>query len=398
MKLIIVIFLSIVFLFGDKIEIITLKKEPLKNIFSLIPDIETNNTKVKKNKVLKLKMPFYASLSLDLLKTDKEDLNYLIKKYNNRLPFRDKLEALIRLKRINEAKKVAFENLKKSNDYRTYKQDRDFYMNYANRIKLENNYVTSKSISYLKNKTGIKYYLFKGYYGYFYNENYFTNKYSNINIFKLGIKRLLNKGYNYYEIGGKNNKGLFLFKNNYPSRKIESDFFIGRDKADESDYLLFNATKTFIKEHILYSFTNKNVLEASLSFNRYNDKKYLGNSYILNLKYIKKLRVTYPNFAYYVFSNFNHFSKNKKLPLSSKEVGIGYFFGLDQKEIYHHKITPFLDTSLVYNSKFGSNINFLIGASGRIYRHDNLSFGINYSKSISGNNNFEYKLNYIYWF
>jgi len=395
------LFILLVNLFANnKIKIITLEKKEVKNIFSLLP-LDKNETKRKKIKISKngFKFPFYVSFSLDLLKTNKEEMSYLIKKYNKKLPFRDKLEGLIKLKRISEAKKVAFENLKKSNEPFTYKQIRDFYMNYANRLKIENSFVSSKNISYFKNKNSIKNYCFRGYYLYLKNENYLNNKYSNIYIFKVGVKELLNKGYNYFEVGERNLKLLFLFKNYNYYHKFEFNSYVGRDKADESEYLLFNTTKNYIKEDILYHFTNRNFLNVNFSFNSYNNKEsFLGNGFLMNLKYIQKLRVTYPDFSYYIFSNFNHFTKNINLPKSSCEVGVGGFFGLNQKEIYHHTIKPFVDTSLTYNCKFGSSVNFLAGVSGRVFRSDNLSFSINDSKSLNGNNIFEYKLNYIYWF
>lgn len=379
---------------------VKIKKEKLKNIFNLLP--VTRNILIKKEALHSsntIKIPPYALLSLDLLKNNKEEISSLIKKYDKKLPFRDKFEGLVRLKRISKAKELAFNNIKNSDEYLTYKQIRDFYMNYANRFKIQNDFVDSKPVSYFVNKNSIKHYFLRGYYIYIKDENYLTNQFSNVTLVRLGIKKLLNKGYNYFEIGSKNSKILFLFKNSYPSRKFESNFYIGRGNADESDYLLFNAIKTFLKEEFTFYVTNRNYIQTTVSFNNYNDKNnFLGNGMTVNLRYVRKLRVTYPDFSYYTFFNFNKFSSNSKLPQSSYECGIGYFFGLDHKDIYFHTIKPFFDTYLDYNFKYGTSLNFLLGAGGRLYRHDNLSAGIKYSKTLDGAKYFEYLLNYIFWF
>lgn len=371
-----------------------------KNIFNLIKSKKTQKTKItKQKKSSKITIPIYARLSLDLLKNNKEKTAYLIKKYNKKLPFRDKLEALIRLKRINEAKKIAFENLKNSTDYLTYKQFRDFYVNYANRFNTKNTLVISQNLSYFVNKNSIKYYFLKGYYIYLYNENYFPNKYYNMIIFKLGIKQFLNRGYNFFTIGAKNSSILFLFKNHYPLKQFVSNFYIGKTKTDISNYLLFYGTKTFIKENNTLYITNRNILDSSVSFNRYKEhQNFLGNSILINLKYTRKLRMAYPDFSFYIFTTIAKFSKNINLPQNSYEEGVGYSFGLNQQETYHNNITPFFNIYAYYNNIYKLNLNFLLGINGAVLGHDNLSSSIQYSKSLSGIKNIEYRINYILWF
>ena len=376
-----IIFISII-LFADD----------LKNIFSLLPDVKKEIVKKKKEKT---KFPLYAKLSLDLLRLDKNELSQLINS-KKPLPFRDKLVALIKLNRINEAKKLAYNNLRDSDDYLTYKQVRDFYMTYANRFKTENRYIKSDR-SYFENKNSLKIYLLNGKYGYFHNINYFSKE-DNVNIVKFGIKELLQRGYNYFEAGEKNSKSLFLFRNYLFYKNIYITSSLGRESADESRYLLFNALKTSFKESIDIKLKNRYLFRSSVSINFYKDKKYLGKSLIFNFRYVEKLRFTYPDFNYYIFSNFNFFSKDKNLPPISYEGGAGMFFGLDDKEIYHHTLKPFIDVYFNYNNKFKSSLNFLIGASKRFYRKDNLSISFRYTTSLNGAKNFEYGLNYSFWF
>ena len=415
----------------------SIKKVKIFNIFKVIE----NNQKLKKKVVKKeiniskdisstnLDLPLYAKLSLELVKNNKLNINKLLKKHHNQLPVRDRVQAEIQTGDIKQTYNDAYFNMKNDySDYLSYKQARDLYIKYSNRINILTKLNNLDKINVIDNSMSAKIYIFNPYYLYLKTNSLLSqnnnSSYKNIQSFdndtKVGIQKLTNRGSFYAEIGeriSKENFFEYLLRYNTFIKYISYEGSIGiNQKSTENSYLLYAGKTNYFKNDFTFNITNKDIFSLNLDYNRYysQDNFYLGNSIIEYLKYTRKLRLAYPDFSYYgYFKNANYSKTSNKgdtkqistinnfdvLSKSYYETGVGFLFGWRHYDTYTKIWRPFIDTSLFYNSLNDFGINFSAGIGGGIYHQDNLSLLLNYSSPLKGLNNYlEFVLDYNLWF
>jgi hypothetical protein len=409
-------------------------QKEVKDIFSIIPSakIKENKEKLKESKK-EVKFEPYAILSLEMAKTDKEGINKTLKTYKNTLPYRDKLQAEIITGQINKAYKTSYRNLRNSYfDYLAYKQSRDLYMDYSNRFNIDTSYNHIEDFSSLNLNFQLRKYLFKGFYLYLNNINYFITHYdkgtyknlSNIDSsFSLALKKLFDASNLYVEFGFRKAQKTFLtlltkytvINNKY----LTSSFLLALNQPSfESTQMFLGGLKNFIGYEYSFNINSKNIVSGDIKANYYTtqDFKNKGKGFTFSTNYLHKYRVGYPDFSTYAFLNgsiFNEKTTNsnllnkillfpnaKILPENFLETGIGFLFGLDYREIYQKQVRPFLDTNIAYNTAYGIGYSLSAGLGGQIFDEDNLSAWLSFGRGFSGQpyTIFRLYISYKKWF
>jgi hypothetical protein len=419
------------------------EKQEVK-IFNIFSVVEKDENKTKKRAVIvsdnniskevnvskKVELPLYAKLSLELTKDNKPNIAKLLKQHD-KLPVRDRVQAEINVGNVKQAYSDVYFNMKHDySDYLSYKQARDLYMQYSNRLNILTKFNNLDKINTIDNNINLKVYIFNPYYLYIGNDFLISknsnSSYQNIQTLdtdtKIGLEKLTNRGSLYGEIGYRKSYETFfeyLLKYNTIITKYisyEGKLGFNQKVEGETSYLLYAGKKDYLSNSLTFNLTNKESINLELDFNKFysQDSVYLGNSIMEYIKYIRKLRVAYPDFSYYTyFKNDNYFQSSNRgdtknistidnfdvLSKSYYETGVGFLFGWRHYDTYTKIWRPFIDTSIFYNSLTNVGINVFAGIGGSIYHQDNLSFGLNYSTPQNNISNYlEMLINYNLWF
>ncbi len=380
---------------------------------------EVNLTKLKRIKTVSdIKFSPYIKFSMALLENNKEELKKTVN--NKSLPYKDKVEAYVKLGMINKASCQINKNLKSSSlDYQVYQQAVNFYTVYANRFKFKSFLQRSDKIDTLNNEFSTK----------FYNKGIKLNQnilLKNGNKLYKNLKNLysLNFFVKYKKL--KTNINFNKFYKNFIGVKFDwyiknSDIqFALNQKSDESIYMLYGGRKNFINFIYNYYLDNRNYFSSNLKYNIFYTQKsnYIGQGENFNIRYTDNLRVGYPDFSYYLFfnqgvykesnkadslmKNFSNVSNFDVLPDKFYIIGNGLSFGMNNLDTLSPGFLPFGDVSLNYEIlKRNFGYNLLFGLRRRIFFKDNLMIGVNYSKALNKadtNPFIKFLLRYYYWF
>jgi hypothetical protein len=423
--------------YNEKLENIT--NEKVFNIFGVVYKEENETKKInisdKKfskevNVSTKVELPLYAKFSLELTKYNKSNIVKLLKQHD-KLPVMDRVQGEINVGNIAKAYKDVYFNMKHNySDYLSYKQARDLYMQYSNRLNILTKFNNIDKINSIENNTNLKIYIFNPYYLYISNDSIISKNnnstYKNIQTLdietNIGLETLTNRGSIYAQIGYRKSYETFLEYllkyNTIITKYISYEGKLGfNQKSDgENTYLLYAGKKDYFSNNFTFNLTNKDSIYLNVDYSKFysQDSVYLGDSIMEYIKYMHKLRVTYPDFSYYTyFKNSNYKQTDKKgdiknistienfdtLSKSYYETGVGFLFGWRHYDTYTKIWRPFLDSSIFYNNLTNVGVNISLGIGGSIYHQDNLSFGINYSTPQNNiNNYFEVLINYNLWF
>jgi len=85
-----------------------------------------------------------------------------------------------------------------------------------------------------------------------------------------------------------------------------------------------------------------------------------------------------------VIKQLSPFTSFRVLPESFFSIGLGFSFGFEHKYSYTRFWRPFFDASLAYNSLGGLGISTEVGIGGAVFRRDNFSVGLSFSKNTGG--------------
>jgi hypothetical protein len=188
------------------------------NIFGVVYKEENETKKInisdKKfskevNVSKKVELPLYAKLSLELTKDNKPNIVKLLKQHD-KLPVRDRVQAEINVGNVKQAYSDVYFNMKHDySDYLSYKQARDLYMQYSNRLNILTKFNNLDKINTIDNNINLKVYIFNPYYLYIGNDFLISknsnSSYQNIQTLdtdtKIGLEKLTNRGSLYGEIG-----------------------------------------------------------------------------------------------------------------------------------------------------------------------------------------------------
>ena len=380
---------------------------------------ELNLSKIKSIKQTNVKFEPYIDLSMALLTNDKEKLKKIVT--HKRLPYRDKVQGLIKAGMINKAAQQIYKNLKNNSiDYEARRQGVDFYTVYERRLKFVWFLQRNDKIDTLNSVIGLK--SFNK--GIKFNQNILIKNsntlYKNLkNLYSLSFfikyKKLktdvsFNKAY-------KNFMGVKFDWNVYTNLNLELGL---NQKSDESIYLLYGGKKNFVNLIYNYFLDNRHYFSSNVKYNLFytQNNKYVGSGENFNIRYTDNLRVGYPDFSYYVFfnqglykqsenadflmANFSTVSNFDVLPDKFYIIGNGISFGVNNLDTLSPRLLPFGDFSVNYEMlKKNLGYNILFGFRKRLFYEDNLMMGVNYSKVLNKANTnpfIKFVLRYYYWF
>lgn len=407
------------------------------NIFNLIPDYKIDNSTNQQEKnynISKGTSPLqpYAKLSLEILNYDKEKIKNTLNKYRLTLPYRDKLEAEIITGQIWKAYKTAYINsINSKYDYLSYKQNRDLYMTYANNLNFNTELQHIEDVSRVSNRLTLKKYLRENLYFLIKDTSFYTYDYDSKiydidsldHLFSMGFYINKNRADISTNFGIRNSIKTFPyfdFSLNYTNNKyLNTKFSLGLNSlAEETNYLFYGGMKDFINLSFDFKLNNKNTISSDISFNNYasQERNSIGFGFVSNVSYTKKLRVTYPDYTYYIYLSQGIFNEKNNLkgtitevskednfnalPDNYIELGVGFQFGFDYYSIYNRRWRPFLDTSIGINDNNNLGYSIFTGLGGSVFKQDNLAIGVKFAKGFFGQdyNIYNIELNYNIWF
>lgn len=405
-----------------------------KDIFHLIPDInfEKKQNKKEQKQRERVKIQPYAILNLEINEVNKDAIRKQLKKHRHTLPYRDKVLAEDITGEANEALNSAYKNLERSkDDYLAYKQFKDLYEKYSNRFQSKINYEYFEDVSRFYTQAQLKEYIGNNIYLYLNNENYITTSYKNRNykylpkfdsLFTLGLKKLFDSKYLLIRLGIRKSLEtlpVLSMDYNFKNKYLDSTLSLGvNQRAEESNYSFYGASKTNIKYSADIPINSKNVISNNISINKYysQDFKDLGNGLNIESRYLHKYRVGYPDFSTYtsISGGFYNEKSNKIgsinkilvtpniriLPNNFIEACAGFSFGLNYINTYEKQLRPFLDANTCYNTAYGIGYSVFSGLGGQMFDNDNFSLGIYMGKGLftSPYTIFKLQLYYRKWF
>ena len=359
----------------------------------------------------------WIKMNLALLFDDRTRQLYLIEKYPETIPIRDRVEAAVRTGQIGLAKKLAFKGLKENpRDYQLYKWLRDLYMQYSGYLKFSTEYFFRNTVNqgkidlYYRHTLQNRHYLIL-------KSNITTQSSSDrsqyINVpstdsyISLAFKRLTDRGYIKYTLGVRNAFDDFVFSGFSYSSYIKDRWSIllklyVNSFADDSVYLILGGMKTGISLDNEYMLNDRTYLNLTLYLDRFygQDGTYLGYGNLLELQGHYKLRVSYPDFSFrgYITSgiysetdgnkgNITRLSPNPNpaiLPEDFVEFGGEFYFGYDNRYLYTRTVRPFMRVGVFYNSITHLGYNGEFGIGGILTKSDNLDAGISFYRGFTG--------------
>ncbi len=402
--------------------------EDLKEI-KIIYNLQRNNYQTVKYILKKYRNPSpWIELNLALKHYDRYRMDKIIKTHKRYLPIRDSVEALKILGYIGVSKNYGFENLNKNPyDNLLYRKYRDIVQNYENRFNIGVEYYLRRKISQFGGLSNFKYK--SGKYSYHvgikhynilsnYNEE-IKNLPSSMYLISIGISSKRDS-YSYgfsvsYLERLKSLLGLKLDIETYLKDDLHIRLTGGKNLiSEETMYLYYGGMKDILRSIIFYNLTNNTFLDISAELNRYKsqDNKDIGKGYIFTMEGFKKLRIGYPDYTFYSYLKKGYFSEKEDkgiinrisiynnpvvLPESYLEIGTGFSFGLEHKNIYTRIWRPYFNSVLFANSITGLGFGFEAGAGGSLWNQDHLSLGLSFFKGVQGTTDSILKLNIGYF-
>ncbi|WP_457642046.1 tetratricopeptide repeat protein [Persephonella sp.] len=358
----------------------------------------------------------WMELNVALNYDDRNRMLYLLGRYSENLPIRDRVEAFLRTGNISSGETIAFKGLENNRyDVYLYRQMRDILMDYEDIFYSNLEYSLRRDISQIKweNKVRLSidnlYILDAG----FTRENIFfentpdiVNLPSNLSSVYISIgKKKMRYNWNLRIAKQKRVKDFISFDFNFYSY-LKDRFSIkisaGHNlEAQETIYLYYAGLKDKIETTIYHTLTSKTFLDFNLQYLKYRsqDKESLGAGVVFTAKGFRRLRAGYPDYTFYLYFRKGVYSEKENkgiinlispylnpvvLPESYNELGIGFSFGFEHKEKYTRVWRPFFETGLFLNDVIGAGFSMEAGIGGHILEQDHLSVGGSYFKGVQG--------------
>ncbi|MCX7738324.1 MAG: tetratricopeptide repeat protein [Hydrogenothermaceae bacterium] len=354
-------------------------------------------------------------LNLSLWMDDRYWQGELLEKFGDILPIRDRVEALRRTGQIKKAGYYAFKGLEENReDFSLYKQFRDLI--YSNYSKIENSlsYTSWDRVENFRENLFIRYYFEKGLYFNYDFLDVFKIKNSNPNYTNIGLKfhsfrvakqtdkRKIETGASYID-GVEESTGFVFRYTEYLGNRTSLDLFTGFNQLSyESLYMFFGGMKDSYSLSLTHNLNNRASFYLSSIYDVYKsqDEKKIGYGNTSYGETSYKVRIGYPDYTFRLYlqnSNFNEKNTDKGsinkvsskqnpdvLPPSYGSVGIGFLFGLDNRDNYVRVWRPFFSADIVLNSRTGLGYGLSAGIGGTFFRQDNLSTGLKYIQDFKG--------------
>ncbi len=380
----------------------------------------------------RFKLRPWMKLNLYLHLDDRTAMEDILQEEDFILPTRDRVEALRRTKNFKKALWFAYLGLEENpEDYLLYKQKRDLVVETEDRFSAKTSYLSRKGYSELRTDS----------------ELLIKNLYDGLGLgFRLSLMGPLSKesdvlrktpaGYKvgtFLEKEFQNSRlrfdlGVFnrlnpvlyshlsydLFELKRTSFKIEFGY---NSEAEETLYLYLGGVKDFFRLTTVHNLTNRNFLlfEGEKSFFYSQNRTKLGEGLLLTASWNHKLRVSYPDYSFKVYLQSGNFSSTGKegnvreilpgpgyrlVPESYTSVGVGFYFGYDNRDSYTRVWRPFMNIDLGYNTRYGSLIDLSGGVGGQVLDKDNLYLEGSFGQNMGGVQETIIRLNLGYnrWF
>jgi hypothetical protein len=190
---------------------------------------------------------------------------------------------------------------------------------------------------------------------------------------------------------------FYLYKN------INLEFGAGKSiTTDESIYLLLGGVKDRVFLALSHAITPKTFLYDRIEYANFfsQDRKKVGYGIQNLIELSRKLRAGYPDYTIRAFlssgiykeregdkgtlDKITPFTDTKFLPSSFNELGVGFSFGHENRDLFTRVWRPFLDLSLSYNNRYEGGFSISGGVGGEIFKQDNLSLECGYIKGFGG--------------
>ncbi len=365
----------------------------------------------------KIKLSPWMYLNLALWENDKSFQAFLLKKYGKILPIRDRITALERTGNISQSIEYAFKGLEANReDYILYKRFRDLIIAYNPRFDFQTSIVMRRDSKALSSnfyflfpiKFSTRIFLKGNFLTMLKKDKTFITKTPSVQNIQIGIKNISDIGKFNFSLGVLNSQGEENFQTIFKLEKcVKSKTTIkiklGRNiYTDETVLLQYGGMKDTVKLDLFHEITNRLYFYTSPSYNYYysSDRKYLGKSLFIYNELSYKLRIRYPDYTFTLYTmhgiyhektgdkgkikNLSPFTNPKVLPDSFNELGIRFFFGLENYESYVRCWRPFLSLQAGFNDKTNFNDSFSAGIGGSLFGQDNFSIIFKYTKSYKG--------------
>lgn len=375
-------------------------------------------------------------LNIALNQDDRHAQSYIVNKHVETLPIRDRVEAFIRTGDIPSAKKWAFKGLEENrDDYLLYKQFRDLYLEYSDRLSVISESVLRNDLDIIRNivnfkkminnrlsiEAGIEMRKQNSD-----NDNVFINVPSMDKELSLKINYKLKDGYlifrNGYRKGMDDVWPFGIEYSAYLKDRVSMNLSYDHNhRAEETLYLLLGGVKDSFYGGLNYAINNRAFVSASLNYDLFysQDRKKLGEGWFSNIESQYKLKIGYPDFTFRSYiskgiynskegdkgtvgrlSPLTDITDLKVLPPDFYQIGLGFLFGFEQKLSYTRAFRPYLSSEIFFNEKTNLGYSLGIGLGGTVFKGDNLSLGIILSRGSKGIDEslMNFYLNYLRWF
>ena len=373
----------------------------------------------------------WMALSIALNQYDKDLMRDVLKRSAIALPIRDRVEAFQRIGDINKAQEYAFYGLSENRrDYLLYKQFRDLLVENASNLRAWTGYERRSSVDMFTASLNVRYHLTNKYFMELLHNNIYVSSYSSDSYKDLPslnwktmlyLGRRLERGEVKIGVGrskGVNsNTSLDIAGSFLLSKNINLEFGAGKNMpADETIYLLLGGVKDRAFSALSRAITSRTYLYDRIEYANFfsQDRKKVGYGIQNFMELSRKLRVGYPDYTIRTFlssgiykekggnkgtlDRIAPFAETKFLPSSFNELGVGFSFGQENRDLFTGLWRPFLDLSLSYNTSYGGGFSISAGVGGEILQQDNLSLECGYNKGFRGTDEDVLRLMIRYYF
>ncbi len=359
----------------------------------------------------------WMKMTLALNNDDRILQLYLIQKYPETIPIRDRVEAAVRTGQIGLAKRLAFIGLQENPaDYYLYKWLRDLYMQYSGKALLRAEYSYRLTVNqgvadflYKYPVTNRTYISFQG--KVISQKSADTDRYINIpsndSRVSFEIKSLFDRGEAGISFGIRTALDDFAYGYGFLSIYLKDRLTLYtriyiNDYADDSVYLMIGGIKSGLLFDLEYMISNRTFLNFTASVNRFygQDKSFIGSGYSLESQVHYKLRIAYPDFSFrgYITTGFYSEKTGNRgiietlspdpepviLPEDFVEFGGEFYFGYDNRYLYTRTLRPFFKVGISYNSITYLGYSGEVGIGGVLTKSDNIDFGISFFRGFTG--------------
>ncbi len=375
----------------------------------------------------------WMDLSIALEDWDKDKQLKLLKESKEELPIRDRVTATERSGNVEVAKSLAFEGLEKNpEDYLLYKQFRDLYMNYSNKVLIEPYFLSSKYTNrfdlrtdyrlmitnewLLKAKPTLRYFTSK-------NREVIYNLPSVDKELVLDLCHKTERGVVCVGGGGREGVENYSFASLSFSHYLKDSLallgFFGKNVyADDSVYVAVGGKKDSASLGLSYSLNSRVAVSASYAVEKVysQDDEDVGNAEKFTIETFYKLRISYPDFTFrWYCQSYTYGEKsgskgsldrispiinNRFLPSSFWQTGLEFSFGYDNRYLYTRTARPFMSSGIGYNSEGGLIFGLSGGYGFTLTKSDNLAIELNLYRSVGRfeETNLGFSILYQRWF